>query len=164
MSRVELSAGEVLARVGEMGSECYVVSSGEMQLVTASGEEADYLEEDSVIGALGLVYETPSAFAIVATSDTSLWKLSRFTFQRVLRSEAISRRRDIFSFLRSTSAFAAAPIACRSSGCLRADRARALLLVGLPLALGVVLHVGEHPHRYASQPLAARRTLEEGVQ
>jgi cAMP-dependent protein kinase regulator len=90
---------------GDDGDNFYVVDSGTFDVFVSRGSEDpklvfNYSNEGS-FGELALMYNTPRAATVVATSTGVLWALDRATFRRIICGAA-SRKREMYqSFLES---------------------------------------------------------------
>lgn len=93
------SSGEVIIKQGDEGDYFYVVESGAVE----------YLVNDQVVGKggpgasfgeLALMYNSPRAATVKATSDSVLWALDRMTFRRILLDKTATKRRMYGDFLK----------------------------------------------------------------
>lgn len=104
MTAREAPPGETLVTEGEQGNLCFLVDSGELN-VSVGGTVVDTVRAGAVFGELSLIYNVPRTATIVASSQVSLWVLHRTVFQRTLRAESISRRREIYTALKMAPMF-----------------------------------------------------------
>ena len=105
MSSQKVGAGDDVVKQGDQGDNCYVVDAGELS-VQVSGKTVDSVGKGAVFGELAVMYDVPRTATITATSECSLWVLGRSTFQRLLRVESVSQRKEIYAFLKSAKIFA----------------------------------------------------------
>lgn len=77
--------GEVVIRRGDMGSEFYVVESGDLseQVEDGVGKARVYSRGDA-FGESALIFGSPSASTITATSDVRVWILERNVYSSVI--------------------------------------------------------------------------------
>lgn len=93
-------AGDYFYVVEKGNFEIYVNSSGTIapgpegmgKLVTTIGPGGSF-------GELALMYNAPRAATVVSTEASTLWRLDRVTFRRILMDSAFQRRRMYESFL-----------------------------------------------------------------
>ena len=104
MTLLDANAGAVLVKEGDEGQQCYLLEKGELR-VRVQGTERDRIQPGEIFGELALLYDVPRTASIEAITDVSLFVLDRPAFQRTLRTDAISRRREIWAFLRSCVTF-----------------------------------------------------------
>ena len=105
MSLRQAKGGEVVVKEGEKGDECFLVEAGELK-VSVGGKEVDTVATGALFGELAVLYNVPRTASVTAASDVSLWCLHRTTFQRLLRVDAIARRREVYTFLKGVKMFA----------------------------------------------------------
>jgi len=105
MSLRQAKGGEVVVKEGEKGDECFLVEAGELK-VSVGGKEVDTVATGALFGELAVLYNVPRTASVTAASDVSLWCLHRTTFQRLLRVDAIARRREVYAFLKGVKMFA----------------------------------------------------------
>lgn len=89
---------------GDDGDNFYVIDSGTFDVFVIRNDEEskvfNYNNEGS-FGELALMYNTPRAATVVATSTGIVWALDRMTFRRIICGAA-SRKREMYqSFLES---------------------------------------------------------------
>lgn len=103
------SAGQTVIRQGDEGTEFYVVEKGELGIqVSVKGEGGgresqlkvgDY-SAGSAFGELALIFGSPRAATITATTDCKLWSLERAAYRSVisqLRFEEHNEKRKFIS-------------------------------------------------------------------
>ena len=91
---------------GEQGHQAFLVDKGELN-VSVGKKQVDTVHAGAVFGELALIYNVPRTATITAASKVSLWVLHRTVFQRTLRAENISRRREIYATLKMAPMFKA---------------------------------------------------------
>lgn len=86
--------GEIVIRQGDEGSEFYVVERGELSIhVTVDGNDGikskvkvgDY-SAGSAFGELALIFGSPRAATITATTDCKLWSIERTAYRSVIQN------------------------------------------------------------------------------
>jgi len=101
MEEVEVRQGEAVITQGDAGNHFYVVDSGTFECFVKRAD--DGLEdprgrlvlsyaEGSTFGELALMYNTPRAASIVASSDSVLWAMDRETFRTVILQMMSAKR------------------------------------------------------------------------
>jgi len=107
---LEFERGERVITQGEEGSEFYVVESGTLSIhVTVRGEDDDEPSEvkvgdysaGSAFGELALIFGSPRAATITATSDCRLWSLERTAYRSVISQLRYEQHLEKNAFLRS---------------------------------------------------------------
>ncbi|XP_076985510.1 cAMP-dependent protein kinase type II-alpha regulatory subunit isoform X2 [Tamandua tetradactyla] len=89
---------------GDDGDNFYVIERGTYDiLVTKDNQTRSVGQYDNrgSFGELALMYNTPRAATIVATSEGSLWGLDRVTFRRIIVKNNAKKRRMFESFIES---------------------------------------------------------------
>jgi hypothetical protein len=86
MQRLDVSRGQVVIRIGELGDFFYVVDRGSFNVFKEdeSGEPLYRYSPGGSFGELALMYNSPRAATVIAVSDASLWRLDRATFRNLL--------------------------------------------------------------------------------
>lgn len=93
---------------GDDGDNFYVIERGTYDiLVTKDNQTRSVGQYDNrgSFGELALMYNTPRAATIVATSDGSLWGLDRATFRRIIVKNNAKKRKMFESFIESVPLF-----------------------------------------------------------
>ncbi|XP_035675651.1 cAMP-dependent protein kinase type II-alpha regulatory subunit-like isoform X3 [Branchiostoma floridae] len=81
---------------GDDGDNFYVIDSGTYNIfvkIDGTDKHVGSYDNTGSFGELALMYNTPRAATIVATSDGSLWALDRQTFRRILLKNAYKKRK-----------------------------------------------------------------------
>lgn len=95
---------EHIIEQGDDGDNFYVIERGTYDiLVTKDNQTRSVGQYDNhgSFGELALMYNTPRAATIVATSEGSLWGLDRVTFRRIIVKNNAKKRKMFESFIES---------------------------------------------------------------
>jgi NTE family protein len=108
-TRVELSGGEWLFRAGTCGDSVYVVLWGRLEVVAELPEPATIaiLGRGEAVGELALLTGAPHSTSVRALRDSSLLRIARADFDRVLAEDpeyAVSLMRRMAERLREVTA------------------------------------------------------------
>ena len=99
-----VSSGTFVIRQGDSGDKFYVVESGSLDIFvkTSSGESkvGNQLGPGSAFGELALMYNTPRAASVKASSDCVLWAIDRATYRGILVYYKYIRNKQYMEFLR----------------------------------------------------------------
>ncbi|ETW02820.1 hypothetical protein H310_05304 [Aphanomyces invadans] len=101
MQRFQFKRGAVLIHQGDEGDQFFVLASGSAD-VYIDGHRVGGLEADTTTnfcGELALLYDSPRAATIKATSDIVAWGLDRVTFKKVLMDTTIKQRKLYEAFI-----------------------------------------------------------------
>uniref|UniRef100_A0A8C2M0V8 cAMP-dependent protein kinase type II-alpha regulatory subunit n=1 Tax=Cricetulus griseus TaxID=10029 RepID=A0A8C2M0V8_CRIGR len=93
---------------GDDGDNFYVIERGTYDiLVTKDNQTRSVGQYDNhgSFGELALMYNTPRAATIVATSEGALWGLDRLTFRRIIVKNNAKKRKMFESFIESVPLF-----------------------------------------------------------
>ena len=100
-----VEAGSFVIRQGESGDLFYVVESGALDIFvkTAAGESkvGTQLGPGHSFGELALMYNTPRAASIKASSDCKLWTIDRNCYRGILTYFKYIRNKQYNEFLRN---------------------------------------------------------------
>ncbi|XP_035131324.1 cAMP-dependent protein kinase type II-alpha regulatory subunit isoform X2 [Callithrix jacchus] len=99
-----VKADEHVIDQGDDGDNFYVIERGTYDiLVTKNNQTRSVGQYDNrgSFGELALMYNTPRAATIVATSEGSLWGLDRVTFRRIIVKNNAKKRKMFESFIES---------------------------------------------------------------
>lgn len=99
------ASGDVLFRAGDDADAGYVVQSGAFRVSIGGGARETVAEPGALMGELGLVMKMRRPVTAVAAKPSSVLRIARGLFQRILESdpEAARRLRDEF-MVRSSQA------------------------------------------------------------
>jgi glucose-6-phosphate 1-dehydrogenase len=82
---VAFQPGEVVMQKGEIGSEMYLISCGEVEVIDAHGHVAATLGEGNFFGEISLLTSSPRNATVRAKSYCDFFVLNKADFARVLR-------------------------------------------------------------------------------
>jgi len=99
MYRAEIKAGVNAIRQGDMGDNLYVVESGTFT-VYVNDKQVATRGKGTCFGELALMYNSPRAATVTATTDCIVWVVDRFTFRRVVTDLGEKRFQLYVSFLK----------------------------------------------------------------
>jgi len=89
ITSVSLKAGETLFREGDVGDRCYIIESGELDVVKHSGGREVFLSvrgAGEVIGELALMDDMPRMATVRAVTDAELLSVEHQHLQELLAS------------------------------------------------------------------------------
>uniref|UniRef100_A0A673UL87 cAMP-dependent protein kinase type II-alpha regulatory subunit n=1 Tax=Suricata suricatta TaxID=37032 RepID=A0A673UL87_SURSU len=89
---------------GDDGDNFYVIERGTYDILVKKDNQTRSVgqyDNRGSFGELALMYNTPRAATIVATSEGSLWGLDRVTFRRIIVKNNAKKRRMFESFIES---------------------------------------------------------------
>jgi len=78
-------AGEVIIYRGDIANEMYLICSGEVEVLDASGEVIKTLKDGDYFGEIGLLISSPRTATIRAIGQTDMFVLEKADFSRILR-------------------------------------------------------------------------------
>merc|ERR1719495_1476444 len=84
--------GEVIIKQGNEGDNFYIIDQGEVD-VYVNGEKVISIGEGGSFGELALIYGTPRAATVKASSDVKLWGIDRDSYRRILMGSTIRKRK-----------------------------------------------------------------------
>jgi CRP-like cAMP-binding protein len=105
---VDFSAGEVIFREGELGTEMYIISDGKVEILNRMGEEERVLavlEKGDFFGEMSVLEDLPRAATARALTDSRLLQINGSTFDQMLQSNpeiAVRMMRKLSRRLRET--------------------------------------------------------------
>jgi cAMP-dependent protein kinase regulator len=103
--RKSVGSQTFVIKQGEAGDNFYVVESGLLEIYVKSkdGEQrvGNTLGPGSSFGELALMYNTPRAASIKATSDCVLWEIDRASYRGILVYFKFLRNKQYMEFLRN---------------------------------------------------------------
>ncbi|XP_065179423.1 cAMP-dependent protein kinase type II-alpha regulatory subunit-like isoform X2 [Sycon ciliatum] len=100
----KVTAEEKVIEQGDDGDNFYVIDGGKFDIFVNEKNVGSYNEEGS-FGELALMYNTPRAASIVATTDATIWGLDRATFRRIMLVAAFKKRKMYEEFLETVPIF-----------------------------------------------------------
>eukprot|EP01029_Cantina_marsupialis_P015032 TRINITY_DN3291_c0_g1_i1.p1 TRINITY_DN3291_c0_g1~~TRINITY_DN3291_c0_g1_i1.p1 ORF type:complete len:768 (+),score=256.59 TRINITY_DN3291_c0_g1_i1:163-2466(+) len=83
MQQQSLQAGDVIIKQGDPGDNFYVVESGSFD-VFVNGSKVGQIGDTGSFGELALLYNSPRAASVVATSNSIVWALDRVSFRYII--------------------------------------------------------------------------------
>eukprot|EP01090_Pellita_catalonica_P003258 TRINITY_DN1290_c0_g1_i1.p1 TRINITY_DN1290_c0_g1~~TRINITY_DN1290_c0_g1_i1.p1 ORF type:complete len:346 (-),score=73.13 TRINITY_DN1290_c0_g1_i1:159-1196(-) len=102
MEKVSVSAGNIIIKQGDEGDYFYVVDSGTCEIwVDSAGTPIKVMtcKKWDSFGELALIYNTPRAATVKATTDCVLWRIDRITYRKIIMGSQVRKRRLYESFL-----------------------------------------------------------------
>lgn len=102
MFPVNAIPGEVVIQQGDEGDNFYIIDSGEVE-VFVHGEKVLNIGEGGSFGELALIYGTPRAATVKASTDVKLWGIDRDSYRRILMGSTIRKRKMYEEFLSKVS-------------------------------------------------------------
>merc|ERR1719427_1780778 len=94
--------GEIIIKQGNEGDNFYIIDQGEVEIYV-SGEKVLNIGEGGSFGELALIYGTPRAATVKASSDVKLWGIDRDSYKRILMESTIKKRKIYEDFLGTVS-------------------------------------------------------------
>ena len=100
LEEVKVANGETIIKQGDEGNHFYIVDSGTFDCFVKKPDDGleppgkkvlDY-KPGMTFGELALMYNTPRAASVVATSDATLWAMDRETFRTILLQMMCQKR------------------------------------------------------------------------
>lgn len=98
MFPVVAKCGDEVIRQGDEGDNFYIIEQGSVQVVV-NNKSVSSISEGGSFGELALIYGTPRAATIKATTDLKLWAIDRDTYRRILMGSTIKKRKMYEEFL-----------------------------------------------------------------
>ena len=86
LERVRVSAAEPVFREGDESADLYVVGSGQLRVVSDAATEKvvfSHLAPGEFFGEMALITGAPRSAAVIATTDSELWRLTKSDFEAV---------------------------------------------------------------------------------
>ncbi|KAM9312508.1 cAMP-dependent protein kinase type II-beta regulatory subunit [Gastrophryne carolinensis] len=99
-----VQCGDHIIDQGDDGDNFYVIESGTYDIyvkVDGAGKCVGCYDNRGSFGELALMYNTPRAATIVATSEGAIWCLDRATFRRIIVKNNAKKRRMYENFIES---------------------------------------------------------------
>merc|ERR1719510_1674247 len=104
MFPVNAMPGEVIIQQGDEGDNFYIIDTGDVE-VFVNGEKVVQIGEGGSFGELALIYGTPRAATVKASTgtDVKLWGIDRDSYRRILMGSTIRKRKMYEEFLSKVS-------------------------------------------------------------
>jgi len=164
---LDVTSGSFVIKQGENGDLFYVVESGALDIYvkTAAGESkvGSQLGPGNAFGELALMYNTPRAASIKASSDCKLWTIDRNCYRGILTYFKYIRNKQYNEFLRNVE------IMERKLGLVMSDTELEKMVVSLERELfepGEAIirqgNSGDHFYIIADGDVAVYKTDESG--
>merc|ERR1712168_731135 len=94
--------GEMIIQQGDEGDNFYIIDQGEVEIYV-NGEKVLNIGEGGSFGELALIYGTPRAATVKASTDVKLWGIDRDSYRRILMGSTIRKRKMYEEFLAKVS-------------------------------------------------------------
>ncbi|XP_015423817.1 PREDICTED: cAMP-dependent protein kinase type II-alpha regulatory subunit isoform X1 [Myotis davidii] len=110
-----VKADEHVIDQGDDGDNFYVIERGTYDILVTKDDHTRAVgqyDNRGSFGELALMYNTPRAATIVATSEGALWALDRGTFRRIIVKNNAQKRKMFESFLESVPLLKSLEISC----------------------------------------------------
>jgi len=132
--------GHVIIKQGDEGDNFYILHEGECEFFV-SGDSKGKAGPGTSFGELALMYNSPRAATVVATSEVKLFALDRITFRQIMADATSKKRRLHEQFLEKVPLF---------SGMLPTERAKiADVLESVRFKAGeTIIHQGENGDKF----------------
>src|SRR5579864_7931040 len=105
---VDFSAGEIIFREGDLGTEMYIISEGKVEILNRMGEDdrvLAVLEKGDFFGEMSVLEDLPRAATARALTDSRLLQINGSTFDQMLQANpeiAVRSMRKLSRRLRET--------------------------------------------------------------
>ncbi|CCH60976.1 hypothetical protein TBLA_0D04800 [Henningerozyma blattae CBS 6284] len=96
----KVNAGTEIIKQGDEGDYFYIVENGTVDFYV-NGTKVNSSGPGSSFGELALMYNSPRAATVVATTPCILWALDRMTFRKILLGSSFKKRVMYDEFLKS---------------------------------------------------------------
>lgn len=109
MWRTEVKDGTSIIEQGDRGDNLYVVEHGSFDIFVKTGDKTRKVAmrgPGTCFGELALMYNSPRAATVTATSDSVIWAVDRFTFRRILANVSDHQLHEYEQFLRKVELLA----------------------------------------------------------
>lgn len=91
IEEVKFESGAQVITEGDQGDCMYVLESGSLdcsKIIDGNAKNLKTYQPGEGFGELALLYNCPRAATITATSDSSVWRLDRDTFNHIVKDSA----------------------------------------------------------------------------
>uniref|UniRef100_A0A060T2H1 cAMP-dependent protein kinase regulatory subunit n=1 Tax=Blastobotrys adeninivorans TaxID=409370 RepID=A0A060T2H1_BLAAD len=95
----KVNNGTNIITQGEEGDYFYIIESGSVDFYK-DGEKVNSSGPGSSFGELALLYNSPRAATVTATTDCVLWALDRVSFRHIILEQSANKRAMYMGFLR----------------------------------------------------------------
>lgn len=99
LAKKQFSKDTEIIKQGDEGDFFYIVESGTVDFYV-NGTMVSSAGEGSSFGELALMYNSPRAATVLATSDVTCWALDRYTFRHIILEGTFNRRLMYEDFLK----------------------------------------------------------------
>jgi cGMP-dependent protein kinase 1 len=102
MESKSVSVGVTIINQGEPGDNFYVIESGTFDIIVNGKKVADWGEgtKNRAVGELALMYNSPRAATVTASTDAIVWQIGRQTFRSVIAQSAYQTHQHMKEFLK----------------------------------------------------------------
>lgn len=97
-------SGTTIIKQGDEGDYFYIVESGTVEFYV-NNSKVNTSGAGSSFGELALMYNSPRAATVIATTDCFLWTLDRMTFKKILLASSFEKRLMYDNLLKSMPIF-----------------------------------------------------------
>ena len=104
MQEHSANAGDIIIKQGDIGDFFYILEDGKVNF-EVNGKEVGSAEKRAVFGELALLYDTPRAATVRATTSCKLWKIDQQTFRFIMVASTKDDDEKIYSTLRKVELF-----------------------------------------------------------
>jgi CRP-like cAMP-binding protein len=108
---LEVPAGRVLCREGEIGHEFFVIVDGEVE-ITRQGERVDTGGSGEFFGEIALIEEIPRMATVTATTPLRFFVLRRQEFHKLLETSPTVERKVLRALARRVVKLSGDPTVC----------------------------------------------------
>jgi CRP-like cAMP-binding protein len=108
---LEVPAGKVLCKEGEIGHEFFVIVEGEVE-VTRKGKRVSVPGSGDFFGEIALIDEVPRQATVTATTPLRFFVLTRQAFSKLLESSPRVERKVLRALARRVAELSGDPTLC----------------------------------------------------
>lgn len=98
MFKVDKKKGDIIIAQGDKGDNFYVLDSGSCE-IDVDGKVVANIQPGGSFGELALIYGSPRAATVKATSDCILWAVERGDYRRIMMDTTMQKRELYEKFL-----------------------------------------------------------------
>jgi len=99
MELINVRAGSIIIRQGQVGDYFYVVEDGHVSF-SVDGNHVGSCSRGASFGELALLYNCPRAATCLANTDCRLWKVEQHSFRHMLANNTANQQKDIHAVLK----------------------------------------------------------------